>query len=133
MIKRIVIKEILLGLTILLGGFFAFKALQVDVKVKWIVFSVMFTSLFIGGTYILKIARDRLQSLIGIIFAGITLINQIIFLILLFIFLEPQKPEHRILAFTGVIVYLVYLGIDTFWKLKLLFPPNKSAGNNTIK
>jgi hypothetical protein len=129
---RLLIKEIILGVVILVGGLLFFQSIGLAIWTKWIIFSFVLTALFTTGTVLFKLLKLSKSEWTGLSFAGITLVNQLILLILLFIFLEPEETNHRIVAKVGIGIYLIFLGIDTFWKLKWLLPPKTngdSAGN----
>ena len=50
---------------------------------------------------------------------------QIILVIILFIFLEPDNIKHRITVKTGLPVYLIMLAVDLYWKIKWVFLPKE--------
>jgi hypothetical protein len=54
-----------------------------------------------------------------------TFIFQIILVIILFIFLEPDNIKHRITVKTGLPVYLIMLAVDLYWKIKWVFLPKE--------
>lgn len=126
---KLLIKEIILGVVILIGGLLFFQSIGLAIWTKWIVFSFVLTALFAAGTVLFNLLKMRKTEWTGLSFAGITLVNQLILLILLFVFLEPEETNHRIVAKVGIGIYLIFLGIDTFWKLKWLLPPTANGDN----
>jgi hypothetical protein len=123
--KRLIIKELMLSCVVFIAGIAFFKLFGLSILVKWIIFSGALFLLFGAGTIVFFIIKKLWKDVVGLAFAGVTLLNQLILLILLFIFLEPEELNHRIVAKAGVGAYLTYLGIDTYWKLRWLFPPSQ--------
>ncbi|TCO10911.1 hypothetical protein [Natronoflexus pectinivorans] len=120
--RSIILKEIILSLVVFFAGLFVFRHLEVDIFTKWVYFSILLFVLFVISTLFVKYLIDSNKSWVALGFAGITFFCQIILLLILFIFLEPEETNHRIVAKVGVVSYLTFLGFDTFWKIKWLFP-----------
>jgi hypothetical protein len=91
-----------------------------DIKAvfMWTIFCSVLVILFISGSIFLILWSKNHHELKGLIFAGISFFNQLLFLLFLFIFLEPQKHDHRMIAIAGLVGYLLSFLIDTRWKLK---------------
>ncbi len=120
---KILIKELVLGILILVTGLFLFDFYELNIFRKWVVFSLVTTLLMMAGTVMVKFLLDIGFDMPGMALVGILLFSQIILLLLLFIFLEPEKANHRIVAKAGVVTYLFFLGVDIYWKVRWMFPP----------
>ena len=90
----------------------------------WLVFSIILVTLFISSTFLFDWVIKRKPDQIGLLFAGVTLLSQAILLALLFIVLKPTEENHRAFAILGLTNYLLFLLLDTRWKLKWFFKPN---------
>ncbi len=119
---RILIKEFILGFLFLISGLYLFDALELNIFKKWVIFTCVTTLLMMAGTVLIKFLLDIGFDMPGMALAGILLFSQIILLLLLFIFLEPEKANHRIVAKAGVVIYLLFLGVDIYWKVRWMFP-----------
>jgi hypothetical protein len=122
---KLIIKEFVLSLIIFLIGYIVFNSFGLTIKSKWIFLSLILFFLFSFGSVFFNVLKQKGVEWLGLAFAGITFLNQLILLILLFVFLEPQEQNHRIVAKVGIVAYLTFLGIDTYWKLKWLFSDKK--------
>jgi hypothetical protein len=120
---KILIKELALGFLFLVTGLYVFDSFELNVFRKWVVFSLITTLLMMAGTVMVKFLLDIGFDMPGMALVGILLFSQIILLLLLFIFLEPEKANHRIVAKAGAVTYLLFLGIDIYWKVRWMFPP----------
>ena len=120
---KILIKELVVGLLFLAAGLYLFTYLGVGVFKMWLIFSLVTTFLMMAGTVLIKFLLNIGFDMPGLALAGIILLSQIILLTLLFIFLEPEKANHRIVAKAGAVTYLLFLGIDIYWKVNWMFPP----------
>lgn len=120
---KIIIKELVFGVLLLISGLFLFDALELNIFKKWVIFTLVTTLLMIAGTVMVKFLLNAGFDMPGVALAGMLLFSQIVLLLLLFIFLEPEKENHRIVAKAGVISYLLFLGVDIFWKVRWMFPP----------
>lgn len=122
---KLLIKELVLGFLFLVAGLYLFNSFELEIFKKWLVFSIVTTLLMMAGTVLIKILLNIGFDMPGLALAGIILFSQLLLLILLFIFLEPEKTNHRIVAKAGTISYLIFLGIDIYWKVKWMFPPEE--------
>jgi drug/metabolite transporter (DMT)-like permease len=122
---KVLVKELILGFLFLVTGLYFFTSFELEIFKKWVVFSLVTTLLMMAGTVLVKILINIDFDMPGLALAGIILFSQIILLLLLFIFLEPEQTNHRIVAKAGTISYLVFLGIDIYWKVKWMFPPKE--------
>jgi hypothetical protein len=127
---KILIKELVLGVLFLVTGLYVFDTFELNIFRKWVVFSLVTTLLMMAGTVMVKFLLNIGFDMPGMALAGIILFSQIFLLLLLFIFLEPEKANHRIVAKAGAVTYLLFLGMDIFWKVRWMFPPKK--GNRMI-
>ncbi len=119
--NRLLLKEFLLGIFILSVGLFLFKRLEIDIYYSWIYLSALLFVLFAFGTLILNYFLIKKNTWLNFAFIGVTFFKQLVLLILLFVFLEPKEGLHRIVAKSGIAAYLIFLGFDTYWKVKWLF------------
>jgi O-antigen/teichoic acid export membrane protein len=108
---------ILVGVVWILGLLFFFIA-DTKVVLMWTIFCLVLGILFISGSVFLMVWSKKHRELKGLIFAGFSFFNQLLFLLFLFIFLEPQEHDHRMIAIAGLVGYLASFLIDTRWKLK---------------
>lgn len=119
--KQIIKKELVLGGILFLVGLLAQYLLGHKMIEGWTAFSIILALLFISSTllfnWLMKIKPDQ----IGLLFAGVTLLIQAILLSLLFIVLKPTEENHRAFAILGLSNYLLFLLLDTRWKLKWFF------------
>ncbi|HLW07507.1 MAG TPA: hypothetical protein VKY45_08075 [Marinilabiliaceae bacterium] len=119
--KQIIKKELVLGGILFLVGLLAQYLLGHKMIKGWTAFSIILALLFISSTllfnWLMKIKPDQ----IGLLFAGVTLLIQAILLSLLFIVLKPTEENHRAFAILGLSNYLLFLLLDTRWKLKWFF------------
>lgn len=115
----------MLGTFILVAGLYLFTSFELEIFKKWLIFSLVTTLLMVAGTVLIKILLNMGFDMPGLALAGIMLFSQLLLLILLFIFLEPDKTNHRIVAKAGTVSYLLFLGIDIYWKVKWMFPPEE--------
>jgi len=122
---KLLIKELVLGLFFLGVGLYLFHSFEVSISKDWVVLSLIITLFMMAGTWLVKFLLDIGYSLPGLALVGFTLFGQFFLLLLLFIFLEPENTNHRIMAKSGTISYSVYLGIDIYWKISWMFPPKK--------
>ncbi len=122
---KLLIKELLLGIVFLVAGLYLFSSFELGIFKKWLVFSLVTTLLMMAGTLLIKFLLDIGFDMPGLALAGIILVSQVLLLIILFIFLEPDKTNHRIVAKAGTISYFIFLGIDIYWKVKWMFPPKE--------
>ncbi|GAO28287.1 hypothetical protein [Geofilum rubicundum] len=122
---KVLVKELILGFLFLVTGLFFFTSFELEIFKKWVVFSLVTTLLMMAGTLLVNFLLNIGFDMPGLALAGIILLSQILLLSLLFIFLEPDRTNHRIVAKAGTLSYLLFLGIDIYWKVKWMFPPKK--------
>lgn len=122
---KLLIKELALGMFFLGSGLYLFDVFELNIFKKWVVFSTFTTLMMMAGTVLVKFLLNTGFAMPGLALAGIILLSQIILLLLLFIFLEPEKTNHRIVAKAGAVTYLLFLGIDIYWKVKWMFLPKE--------
>ncbi len=119
--KQIIRKELVLGSILFLVGFLAQYLLGYKMIIGWMIFSFILIVLFVTSTFLFNWLIRKNQDHVGLLFAGVTLISQAILLALLFIVLKPTEENHRAFAILGLTNYLLFLLLDTRWKLKWLF------------
>src|SRR5690606_35889623 len=100
---KILIKELVLGFLFLVTGLYIFDSFELNIFRKWVVFSLVTTLLMMAGTGLIKILLNIGFDMPGLALAGVILFSQLLLLILLFIFLEPDKTNHRIVAKAGTL------------------------------
>ena len=123
--KKIIKKEWVTGGILFLVGILVQYLLGIKMIVGWTIFSVILVVLFVSSTFLFDwLLNKNKQDQIGLIFAGVTLLNQVILLTLLFIMLKPSEVNHRAFAILGLTNYLLFLLLDTRWKLKWFFKPS---------
>jgi|GEM_PF-1216845 hypothetical protein len=122
---KILIKELILGISVLALGLFGFSYFETGVFKKWVIFSFLITGFMMFSTLITDLTRMIKPTLIGLVLISSTFIFQIILVIILFIFLEPDNIKHRITVKTGLPVYLIMLAVDLYWKIKWVFLPKE--------
>lgn len=122
---KVLVKELVLGFLIFVTGLYLFNSFELDIFKKWVIFCVITTLLMLAGTVLIKFLLNIRFDMPGLALAGVILVSQFLLLIILFIFLEPDKTNHRIVAKAGTISYLFFLGIDIYWKVKWMFPPKE--------
>ncbi|MDG5799422.1 hypothetical protein QA597_03500 [Marinilabiliaceae bacterium ANBcel2] len=122
---KVLIKEFIFAVVAFGVGVKFILLMDDDVFLKWGVFCTLLFALFAIGTLLcnhLKISRPEWTAP-GL--AIITLAHQLILLLILFIFLEPENENHRIVVKKGLGAYLFFLALDTYWKIMWLFPRKK--------
>ena len=122
---RVLIKELILGVIILVVGLVTFAHFELSIFKKWIIFSVLTTGFMMLSTLLLNLVKMIKPEMIGIVFIIAILLFQLILVIILFVFLEPENVNHRITAKSATVVYLISLGVDIYWKIRWIFPEKK--------
>lgn len=114
---KLLIKELILIATVWSIGVVSNFIMGGSIVLFWTIYCFLLLLLFLSGSLLLKIWIKKHPELAGFVFAGFSFINQIIFLSILFIFLKPQEPDHRMMAIAGLTGYLICFFFDTYWKL----------------
>lgn len=114
--KELVLASFLFSLSLLTQHLLGYKMIG-----GWLIFSIILIALFVSSTFLYDWFIKRKPEHIGALFAGVTLLSQAILLTLLFIVLKPTKENHRAFAILGLTNYLLFLLLDTRWKLKWFF------------
>ncbi len=123
--SKVLIKELILGISVLIMGLLGFSYFEVGIFKKWIVFSLLTTGFMMFATLLIDLTRMLRPSLIGLLLIGLIFIFQIFLVIILFVFLEPDDLKHRITVKTGLPVYIAMLAWDLYWKIKWVFLPKE--------
>lgn len=119
--KQIIKRELILGGTLFILSLVTQYLLGYKMIVAWLIFSIILAVLFISSTLLFNWLMKLKPDQIGLLFAGVTLLIQAILLSLLFIVLKPTEENHRAFAILGLTNYLLFLLLDTRWKLKWFF------------
>ncbi|MGQ1945576.1 hypothetical protein ACT3CD_00570 [Geofilum sp. OHC36d9] len=118
---QILLKETILSLILLLAGFL------IGQVTNWVVFTEYFICLsllcvvFICSTLLFNRQKKHKKQWFGLTFATMAMLAQLIILLFLFLFLEPQNKNHRIAAISLMVSYFIFFITDTHWKVKWLF------------
>jgi len=118
---KILVKETVLSFILLLTGFLTGKATGWEISTEYLLCLAFSCVVFISGTLLFNHHKRHKKQWFGLTFAVITMFAQIIILLFLFLFLEPQNKNHRIAAISFMVSYFIFFIADTHWKIKWLF------------
>src|SRR5690606_22275169 len=102
---KILIKELILGISVLALGLFGFSYFETGVFKKWVIFSFLITGFMMFSTLITDLTRMIKPTLIGLVLISSTFIFQIILVIILFIFLEPDNIDRKRVVEVSVVLF----------------------------
>lgn len=115
---RLLLKEtILIGSVWMSGMVFLFLK-EVPLTGAWTLYCLLMGVFFAGGSSLLNYWLNKGWGFPALVFVLFSLLNQILFLAILFIFLEPGEPNHRMIALLALAGYLISFIFDTRWKLQ---------------
>lgn len=115
---RLLLKEAILISSIWLTGMLFLFLKEVPLTGAWTLYCVLLGVFFAGGSGLLNYWINKGWGFPALVFVLFSLLNQILFLAILFIFLEPGEPHHRMIALLALAGYLISFMTDTRWKLQ---------------
>lgn len=121
MVKQIIIKEFILSALLFIMGNIVIYTSDIPVLQHWIIYCVILFIIFLSSTILFNFLKRKKIKQVGWIYAGTLLVGQMLLLLLLFITLDPTIKEHKFLTIISLISYLIFLILDTNWKIKWLF------------
>lgn len=122
--QQIIKKELIISFALFLIGGLVQHYINPGMAVSWTIFSIILFALFASSTLLFNWLIKRESKNLGVVFAAVTFVSQAILIGLLFLLLEPNEPNDRTFAILALINYLLFLLIDTIWKLKWFFKTN---------
>ncbi len=125
MTKKIILKELALTLFLLFLSLASLAFLKIVLTKQCIIYFVILFVIFSSNTLIFDRLKKKGFSQIGWLYASSILFGQIILLALMFVFFDPKIQEHKSFVIISLISYLLFLILDTKWKIKWLFAKNE--------
>ena len=120
--KRIFIKEVILVISVWLSGMVFLFVNEVPMNNVWLIYCLLLGLSLTGGSTLLNFWINKGWGFPSLVFMLFSMLNQMLFLAILFIFLEPREPNHRMIVLLALAGYLFSFILDTRWKLKLIQP-----------
>lgn len=118
---QILIKETVLSFILLLTGFLIGQLTDWLIFTEYLICLSLLCVVFIFSTLLFNRQKKHRKQWFGLTFSAMTMLAQLIILLFLFLFLEPQNKNHRIAAISLMVSYFIFFITDTHWKIKWLF------------
>ncbi len=125
MTKKIIFKELALSLFLLALSITSLYSLNISLVAQCIIYYIILFIIFSSNTLLFNFLKKKNYTQIGWVYASSILFGQIILLILMFVFFDPNIKNHKSFVIINLISYLLFLILDTKWKIKWLFIKNE--------
>ena len=119
--KVLLIKEIFYGLLLKgLAGLVVFIEVG-HVPKNWFYLALIIIALFPVTSFVLKEVKENWENTAGFVFMALSLFKLLLIPLLIIIFFDKNHEDVEAYVFPILVAYLIFLGMDTRWKIQWLF------------
>jgi uncharacterized membrane protein YiaA len=119
--KVLLIKEIFYGLLLKgLAGLVVFIEAG-HVPKNWFYLALIIIALFPVTSFVLKEIKEHWENTAGFAFMALSLFKLLLIPFLIIILFDKNHEDVEAYVFPILVAYLIFLGMDTRWKIQWLF------------